>query len=228
MKRFMWGPNEQPSVEQHIDLPKDEPESALTAVPVQLPNGYELIKLKQPDGAVVAVRRKLALWQDRQTSMTPESRPASSGSSKTILSRGLDGTLHLVERPARESLFPSAPSRCLSQSSSVYSVRPDRDTMTSTITDVDAALADLRFGHQRRHSRRNGSATTTASRVTASGTFGDTRIGHIEELDEGEEDYSSTCSDDGEAPDGGPEQQSAEDPARSRDRYCMNSSLSLS
>lgn len=91
--------------------------------------------------------------------------------------------------------------------------------MTSTITIVDAALADWRSGQARQHSRRDGSEITTASGVSVSGASGNVLIGHIDELEEDE--YSSIYSEDDEMPDGNSEGQVVHGSAGSRDRLCM-------
>lgn len=65
----------------------------------------------------------------------------------------------------------------------MHDKRLERDTMTSTMTIVDAALADHLSNQSRRHSRRDGSSTTTSSEAAISGTSGNIHIGHIKDLD---------------------------------------------
>lgn len=131
-----------------------------------VPRGYKLIKVQQPDGAFITIRRKLATWhamRQRDTvATTPNHSPR--GSTRTVISRTSDGKLVRVERPVRDStqatpresmayLRPGyAPGRMSNRASAVYSEQPNRDsTMTSTMTIIDAALDEQRRSHMERH-----------------------------------------------------------------------------
>jgi hypothetical protein len=219
MDRFKWpwSLKKRPSAKDVINShTKSTPEEVSKAASYSLPDGYELINLNQPDGTVIAVRRKLALWEDRPDSPNPPCRPASlTGSARTVVSRARDGSMVRVQRPARDS-FPSSRSVSrLSCNSSVYSRDSARDTMASTSSIVDTARADLRSSQRRRHSRRGGSATTTASGMAASGTSGSIHIGHIEEVDEEESERSSSEYD--ETDNENPEEEEAADDFTTRD-----------
>lgn len=167
-----------------------------------VPEGYKFIKIRQPDGAQITVRRKLATWEanrQRDTLALNSGRQSPTGSSRTVITRSYDGRLVRVQRPVRDSTpplralvrssrFESASRNASLRSSSVYSRPRQRDTMESTLTMIDAALAEQRSHGQRRHSRKDGSAATTG----ISGTSGNIQIGHIEEVNE--HDYTSEYS----------------------------------
>lgn len=176
-----------------------------------VPDGYEIIEFGQPDGTVVAVRRKLTTWELAHRDSLMSSRPSSSTPSyKTVTSRTSDGKLARVQRPVRPPPPPATSSR-LSQrlsagnrasiASSLFNAQqPERDTMRSTMTIVEDALAEQLSTEPRRHSRRDDSATTTAPRIAISGTSGDIHIGHIEDTEEydNESDYASSDYDEAE------------------------------
>lgn len=171
-----------------------------------VPEGYKFIRIDQPDGAQITVRRKLATWEanrQRDTLASNSGRRSPTESSRTIITRSYDGRLVRVSRPVRDSTPPLIASTCSSRSesasrsasllaSSVCSGPCQRDTMKSTMTIVDAALAEQRSHGQRRHSRKDGSAATTGSTAAISGTSGDIQIGHIEE--DNAHDYTSQYS----------------------------------
>ncbi|KAJ4397145.1 hypothetical protein N0V93_001369 [Gnomoniopsis smithogilvyi] len=186
---------------------------------VTVPDGYELIDVQQPDGTVVTVRRKIATWQLAHRDSLMSSRPSSSTPSfRTVISRTSDGRLARVQRPVRD--VPASPGTCsrLSQArsaarrasvcSSVFSVEPARDTMRSTMTIVEGALAEQLSCEPTQRGRRDVSTFTTASGTAISGTSGDIQIGHMEEVNEygNDSDYASSdydeeldsCSEDGQ------------------------------
>lgn len=221
MDRFWNTFKSQASIEETVEEPSEKLGGEPTKEAAVVPDGYELIEVQQPDGTVVAVRRKLATWQlthrDSLASVQPDS---STPSFRTVTSRTSDGRLARVQRPVRDvstTLGASSGPRQArpvakraSSSSSVLSGRPARDTMRSTMTIVEDALAEQLSNAPVRHSGRDGSAITTASGTAISGTSGDIHIGHIEELNEydNESDYASSdydadCySEDGQNTDG--------------------------
>lgn len=206
MDRFWNGFKRRASVEEAIEESFDEkigsePTTEAAAVPV----GYKVIEVQQPDGTVVAVRRKLATWQLTHRDSLTSSRPSSpSPSFRTDISHTSDGKLARVHRSVRDV---SAPLGTCSRRVSTLSAKHARDTMRSTMTIVEDALAEQFSSEPEQYSRKDGSAITKASGTAISGTSGDIHIGHIEELNEydDESDYASSdydeeqdcCSEDG-------------------------------
>lgn len=220
MDRFVRSFRRQSPIEEIIEeYAKETPESGLVAEAVVLPDGFKALKYQQSDGKLVEVRRKIPTSEGAHRDPSTSSvTPSPRGSFKNVISRTSDGRLVCVPRPIRDSIPPSRPSSRLSQarsvrrsasiSSSVYSERPERDTMASTMTIVEAALAEQLSCQERQHSRKDGSATTTASGAAISGTSGDIHIGHVAEVDknDGDAEYSAidydereySCSEDGQ------------------------------
>lgn len=188
-------------------------------------NKFELANLEQPDGRVAAITPTPEVWQTTRESIHNTQPPRSespASSFRTVISRTSSGRVVRVQRPSRDSI-PAfrAPSRT-SRSSSMCSVRPKRIALSSTMSMVDAALAErhLSWSSSRKmgHSRKDGSSTTTGSGAAASGTSGEIHIGHIEELDEcGSECIFNAYED---MRDCGPEEfQAADDASRHEDGY---------
>lgn len=211
MDRLIRGFRRQSPLEEIIEENSKDgtPGSEATAEAAVLPDGYKLIEVVQPDGSVVAVRRKLATWQlAHRDSLMSSRTPSSRISFRAVTDLTTDDQLAHIRQPVQDVAPPSGiPSR-LSQarsagktasvSSSIYSVRPERDTVTSTMTMVDTALAEQASSQSKRHSRRDGSEITTTG-TAISGTSGDIHIGHIEEAHEydNDSDYASSDFDDG-------------------------------
>lgn len=211
MDRFVRSFRRQSPIEEIIEeYAKETPESGLVAEAVVLPDGFKALKYQQSDGKLVEVRRKIPTSEGAHRDPSTSSvTPSPRGSFKNVISRTSDGRLVCVPRPIRDSIPPSSPvRRSASISSSVYSERPERDTMASTMTIVEAALAEQLSCQERQHSRKDGSATTTASGAAVSGTSGDIHIGHVAEVDknDGDAEYSAidydereySCSEDGQ------------------------------
>lgn len=209
MDRFLNGLRRRGSEEETMEeCVNDRLEGATTGVTAVVPDGYEIIEFGQPDGTVVAVRRKLTTWELAHRDSLMSSRPSSSTPSyKTVTSRTSDGKLARVQRPVR-GLPPTPPetSSRLSQRMSagnrastgsvLLNAQPERDTMRSTMTIIEDALAEQRSIEPSRHSPRD----TAASGTAFSGTSGDIHIGHIDEVEEynNESDYASSDYDEAE------------------------------
>lgn len=194
-------------VEEIIDQYAEEGPEAVITGHVTVSEGYKLITLQRPDVGVITVRRKLATWEANQQrdplASDSDRAPSPTPTFRTIISRASDGRLVRIQRPVRDSTqspIPSAapsttgsvPGYVSNRSSSVYSARPQRDTMETTMTIVDTALAEQRSHQGHRHSRRDGSSTTTGSAGATSAASGNIQIGHIEEA--AEDYYTSVCS----------------------------------
>lgn len=209
MDRFLKGLRRRGSEEETIEEYTNERlGGSTTGGTAVVPDGYEIIEFGQPDGTVVAVRRKLTTWELAHRDSLMSSRPSSSTPSyKTVTSRTSDGKLARVQRPVRDlPPPPPATSSRLSQrlsagnrvsiGSSLLNAPPERDTMRSTMTIVEDALAEQLSTEPSRHSLRD----TTASGTALSGTSGDIHIGHIDEVEEygNESDYASSDYDEAE------------------------------
>ncbi|KAJ4421999.1 hypothetical protein N0V82_003396 [Gnomoniopsis sp. IMI 355080] len=206
MDRFWSTFQSRVSIEETAEESSEKFGGETTTEAAVVPDGYELMQVQQPDGTVVAVRRKLATWQLAHRDSLTSSRPDSSTPSfRTVISRTSDGKFARVQRPVQDvSTTPGGSSqprqarsaaKRASSSSSVLSGKPARDTMRSTMTIVEDALAEQLSNAPVRHSGRDGSAITTTSGTAISGTSGDIHIGHIEELDEYDNDSDHASSD---------------------------------
>lgn len=210
MDRFLKGLRRQGSEEETIgECTNERLGGATTGGAAVVPDGYEIIEFGQPDGTVVAVRRKLTTWELAHRDSLMSSRPPSSTPSyKTVTSRTSDGKLARVQRPVRDLAppLPGTSPRRLSQRMSagnrastgslLLNAQPERDTMRSTMTIVEDALAEQLSIEPSQHSPRD----TTASGTALSGTSGDIHIGHIDEVEEydNESDYASSDYDEAE------------------------------
>lgn len=174
---------------------------------------YKLIKVRGPDGNLMTIRRNLSTREasgDQDAVASTSTTKSSKGASKIVLARSSDGSFVRVQRPVRDSeLFMRLQSQVLGRepaprsgsvrSSSIYDDSASRDTMISTMTLVETALAEQQTYQRSRGIPRVGHLASTSSATGASGTSGNIEIGHIDEDDEFERSRRYSASDYGEA-----------------------------
>ncbi|KAL1870488.1 hypothetical protein Daus18300_005176 [Diaporthe australafricana] len=173
---------------------------------------YKLIKVRGPHGNLMTIRRNLSTREaseDQDAAASTSTTTALRGASKTVLARSSDGSFVRVQRPVRDSeLFmrlqsqvsgrEPAPRSESVRSSSIYDDDASRNTMTSTMTLVETALAEQQTYQRSQGIQRLGHLASNSSATGASGTSGNIEIGHIDEEDEFERSRRYSASDYGE------------------------------
>lgn len=202
----------QTPVSQIIDdyasiISEDEPGQARSA-----PQSYQQVNIHQPGGSSTTIRRSLSTREtgaERKAVAFASTPTAAKGARRTVLARTSDGSLVRVQKPVRDSeLFmrtqPGASDReqvrrsASVRSVSIYDDDASRDTMISTMTLVETALAEQQTYQRTRGILRHGHAPNGSSATGASGTSGNIEIGHIDENEEYEQSRRYSASDYGD------------------------------
>lgn len=181
------------------------------------PQSFQMVNILQPDGSSATVRRNMSTREtaeERKAVAFATTPSAAKGACRTVLARTSDGSLVRVQRPVRDSeLFmrphPGASDReqmpqarsVSVRSASIYDDAASRDTMVSTMTLVETALAEQQTYQRSRGILRHGHSANGSSATGASGTSGNIEIGHIDENEEYEQTRRYSASDYGDADD---------------------------
>lgn len=186
---------------------EDELEQARSA-----PQSYQRVNIHQPGGSSTIIGRSLSTREtgaERKAVAFVTTPTAAKGARRTVLARTSDGSLVRVQKPVRDSeLFmrtrpgtsDSEPVRRSAsvRSVSIYDDDASRDTMISTMTLVETALAEQQTYQRTRGILRYGHAANGSSATGASGTSGNIEIGHIDENEEYERSHRYSASDYGD------------------------------
>lgn len=202
----------QTPVSQIIDdyasiISEDEPGQARSA-----PQSYQRVNIHQPGGSSTTIRRSLSTREtgaERKAVAFASAPTAAKGARRTVLARTSDGSFVRVQKPVRDSeLFmrtqPGASDReqvrrsASLRSVSIYDDDASRDTMISTMTLVETALAEQQTYQRTRGILRHGHTANGSSATGASGTSGNIEIGHIDENEEYEQSRTYSASDHGD------------------------------
>lgn len=179
------------------------------------PQSFQLVNILQPDGSSATIRRNLSTREtgkERRAVAFATTPTAAKGAARTVLARTSDGSFVRVQRPVRDSeLFmrPQAgasdreqiPRSASVRSVSIYDDDASRDTMISTMTLVETALAEQQTYQRSRGILRQGHSANGSSATGASGTSGNIEIGHIDENEEYEQAPTYSASDYGDVGD---------------------------
>lgn len=202
----------QTPVSQIIDdyasiISESEPGQARSA-----PQSYQLMNIHQPGGSSTTIRRSMSTREtveERKAVAFASTPTAAKGACRTVLARTSDGSFVRVQRPVRDSeLFmrpqPGAldreqmPRSASVRSMSIYDDDASRDTMISTMTLVETALAEQQTYQRTRGVLRHGHTANESSATGVSGTSGNIEIGHIGENEEYERSRRYSASDYGD------------------------------
>lgn len=189
---------------------EDEPGQARSA-----PRSYQLVNVHQPGGTSTTVRRNLSTREtagERKAVAFTTTPRAAKGACRTVLARTSDGSFVRVQRPVRDSeLFmrpqtgasdtEQVPQSASVRSTSIYDDDASRDTMTSTMSLVETALAEQQTYQRHPGILRPGHSANGSSATGASGTSGNIEIGQIDEKEEYEQTRRYSASDYGDAGD---------------------------
>lgn len=189
---------------------EDDPGQARSA-----PQSYQLLNAHQPGGSLTSIRRTVSTrerGEERKVVAFATTPTAAKGACRTVVARTSDGSLVRVQRPVRDSeLFmrPQTRASCREtiprsisvRSESIYDDDASRDTMISTLTLVETALAEQQTYQRTRGVQITGHAASGSSATGNSGTSGNIEIGHIDENEEYERSPRYSASDYGDAGD---------------------------
>lgn len=162
------------------------------------PQSFQLVNVHQPGGSSTTIRRNISAretGEGRKVVAFTSNPTAARGARRTVLARTSDGSFVRVQRPVRDSeLFmrpqhgashsEQTPPSASVRSESIYDDDASRDTLISTLTLVETALAEQQTYQRSRGILRTGHTANGSSATGVSGTSGNIEIGHIDENEE--------------------------------------------